>query len=105
MVKSGAQSTIISRDFLHQIATAMCKAGREGPELLVPSAKLYGRSGKDKSELTVTAEVIVMLELDNHREMVPVFVQPGRDIPCLLGMNLRHLGIQFLRGNQLHQRK
>lgn len=31
---------------------------------------------------------------------VPVFIQPGSDIPRLLGMNvLPSLGVQFLRGN------
>ena len=46
------------------------------------------------------------LEVGNHREMVPVFVQPESDIPCLLGMNaLPQLGNRFLdeKGTSLFQ--
>ena len=66
----------------------------------MPSAKLFGRSGSDISELTITAETTLELEVGTHRVKVPVFVQPGSDIPCPLGMNaLPQLGIQFLAEN------
>ena len=89
VVDTGAQSTIISRDLLHRIAKYMRDAGREDPTLVHPSAKLYGRSGSDSSELTISAEVQFELSLDGHCMKVPV---------CLLGMNvLPRLGVQFLR--------
>ena len=100
VVDTGAQSTIISRDLLQRIAKYMRDAGREDPTLMHPSAKLYGRSGSDSSELTISAEVQFELSLDDHCVKVPVFIQPGSGIPCLLGMNvLPHLGVQFLRGD------
>ena len=100
VVDSGAQSTIISRSLLHQVADNMRKAGRQVPELVLPSAKLFGRSGADSSELTITAETTVELEVGNRQVTVPVFVQPESDIPCLLGMNaLPQLGIRFLDEN------
>ena len=77
VVDSGTQSTILSRDLLHQIARHMQSQGRSVPKLAQPSAKLYGRSGDD-------------------------FIQPGSEIQCPLGMNvLPHLGVQFLRQNGL----
>ena len=100
IVHTGAQSMILSRALLHQIAKSMQESGRDGPELVRPSAKLYGRSGADCSELTITAEVKLELELDGHRVKAPMFIQPQSDIPCLLGMNiLPGLGEQLLRGS------
>ena len=100
VVDTGSQSTIVSRDQLHQIARAMRQLKCEGPTLVTPSAKLYGRSGRDRSELTITAEAQLEISLDGHHVSVPVFIQPGSDIPCLLGMNaLPGLGVKFLRRN------
>ena len=100
VVDTGAQSTIISRDQLHQIAKSMQKSGRGLPTLVTPSAKLYGRSGSGRSELTITAEAQLQVTLDGHQVTVPVFVQPGSDIPCLLGTNvLPLLGVKFVRSN------
>ena len=102
VVDTGAQSTILSRALLHRIAKSMQDSGRDGPELVRPSAKLYGRSGADCSELTITAEAKLEVELDGHHVKVPVFIQPESDIPCLLGMNvLPRLGVQFLRGSRV----
>ena len=78
----------------------MWEAGCDVPSLVQPSAKLYGRSGADCSEQTITAEARMKFSLDGHDVHVPVFVQPGSNIPCLLGMNvLPLLGVQFLHGN------
>lgn len=97
MVDTGAQSTIVSREQLHWIARAMRQAGREGPNLVTPSMKLYGRSRSDRSELTITAEAQLQVALDGYHVTVPIFVQPGSDIPCLLGMNvLPLLCVKFL---------
>ena len=73
----------------------MQKSGRGLPTLVTPSAKLYGRS-----ELTITAEAQLQVTLDGHQVTVPVFVQPGSDIPCLLDTNvLPPLGVKFVRSN------
>ena len=56
VVDSGAQSTIISCDLLHQVAANMKKNGCIDPDLVLPSPKLFGQSGADSSELTITAE-------------------------------------------------
>ena len=53
VVDTGAQSTILSRDTLHRVAKYMWEAGCDVPSLVQPSAKLYGRSGADCSELTI----------------------------------------------------
>jgi hypothetical protein len=63
VVDSGAQSTIISRNILHQVADNMQKNGRTGPALVLPSTKLFGRSGADSSELTITAETTLELKV------------------------------------------
>ena len=100
VVDTGAQSTIISRETLHRVAQCRREAGRGELELVQPSAKLYGRSGADSSELTITAETPMEIVLDNRHVIVPVFIQPGSDIPCLLGMNvLPHLGVKILRAH------
>ena len=102
VVDSGAQSTILSPDLLHQIARHMQSQGRSVPKLAQPSVKLYGRSGDDCSELTITAQAQLELTLDGHTVKTPVFIQPGSEIQCLLGINvLPHLGVQFLRENGL----
>ena len=100
VVDTGSQSTTVLRDQLHQIARAMRQSEHKGPTLVTPSAKLYGGSGSDRSELTITAEAQMEISLDGHHVCVPVFIQPGSDIPCLLGMNaLPGLGVKFLRRN------
>lgn len=100
VVDTGAQSTIISRDQLHRIAKTMKESGRDAPTLEAPSAKLYGRSGSGRSELTITAETQLQVTVDSRRATVPIFVQPGSDIPCLLGTNvLPLLGVKLLRAN------
>ena len=97
VVDTGAQSTIISRDLVHQIAKVMREAGNKQPTLVRPSAKLYGRSGSDRSELTITAEVQLQLSLDDYQVRVPVFIEPGSDILCLIGMNWFAPKSEFLR--------
>ena len=100
MVDSGAQSTILSRGLLHQVARHMQSQGRAVPSLVQPSARLYGRSGNDCSELIITAQTNLELALDGRTVIAPVFVQPGSDIECLLGTNvLPYLGVKFLREN------
>ena len=96
VVDTRAQSTIISRDQLHQIAKSMQKSGHGLLKLVTPSAKLYSRNGSGRSELTITAEAQLEVTLDGHQVTVPVFVQPGSDISCLLGTNvLLLLGVKF----------
>ena len=100
VVDTGAQLTIISRDQLHQIAKSMQKSGCGPPMLVTPNAKLYRCSGSGHSELTITAEAQLQVTLDGHQVTVPLLVQPGSDIPCLLGTNvLPLLGVKFLRSN------
>ena len=100
VVDTGAQSTIMSRETLHRVAQCRREAGHGELELIQPSAKLYGRSGADSSELRITAETPMEIVLDNRHVIVPVFIQPGSDIPCLLGMNvLPHLGVKILRAH------
>ena len=55
IVDSGAQSTVISRDLLHKINRHMREQGRLSPTLELPSATLYGKGGRDSSELCITA--------------------------------------------------
>ena len=100
VVDSGAQSTILSCGLLHQVAHHMQSQGHATPTLVQPSARLYGRSGNNSSELTVTAQTNLEMSLDGHTVLMPVFIQPGSDIECLLGTNvLPQLGITFLRKN------
>ena len=80
VMDSGAQSTIILHNILHQVADNMQKNECTGPELVLPSAKLFRQNGADSSELTITAETTLELQVGNHRVKVPVFVQPGSDI-------------------------
>ena len=100
LVDSGAQSTIISRRLLHEVAKHLHQQGRELPKLELPSVKLYGRSGVNSSELTLTAQAQLELTLDGHKISTPVFVQPDSEIPLLLGMNvLPRLGLLFLHAD------
>ena len=101
VLDTGAQSTIVSREQLHQIA--MQQVRREGPNLVTPSVKLNGRSGSDRSELTITAEAQLQVALDGYHASVPILIQPGSDIPCLLGMDvLPLLGVKFYKAMEYH---
>ena len=68
VVDTGAhgQSTIISQRVLHEVARHMCKQGRQVPVLEQPSVKLYGRSGTNSSELTITAQAELQFSVDGH---------------------------------------
>ena len=96
LVDTGAQSTILSQKVLHDVASHMKEQGRELPQLEQPSAKLYGRSGKNSCELTLTAQATFMFTTNGYNVKASVFIQPESEIPCLLGMNvLPHLGLKF----------
>lgn len=56
MLDTGAQSTIISPAFLHEIASSLKAQGRPVPELEVPCAQLFGKEYNGiKPELDITA--------------------------------------------------
>ena len=101
LVDTGSQSTIISRQLLHEIGKHLHSKGKPLPELEKPSARLYGKDGrKGNKELNVTAQLKLTLSSDGKSVVVPVFVQPDSEQPCLLGMNAAPaLGLKFLRSN------
>ena len=57
----------------------------ELPKCTPPSVKLGGKGG---DELAITTEVPFHFALDGYGTYAPVFVQPDRDIQCLLGVNV-----------------
>ena len=71
------------------------------PQLQVPTVRLYGKDGKKtKSELNISAGVLLTMEADSTQIQTPVFIQPDSDQSCLLGMNAApSLSLQFLRAN------
>ena len=81
VVNTRAQSTTHGQA-LDSIVNYMRDSGRREPDLVLPSARLYGRSGTDSSELSITAEVNMEIALDDHYVAVLMFIQPGNDIPC-----------------------
>ena len=46
VVDSGAQSTVISRDLLHQVNRRIREQGHSSPMLELPSITLYGKGGR-----------------------------------------------------------
>ena len=100
VVDSGAQSTAISCDLLHQVNRCMREQGRLSPTLELPSITLYGKGGRDSSKLCITAQTDLQLSVDGMTVIAPVFVQPSNSIPCLLGTNvLPELGVRIVRAN------
>lgn len=87
IVDTGAQSTVISRQLLHKIVRHMKTEGQPIPKLEQPSARLYGRSGKDSKELNIISQIRLSISLDEHSVEIPVFIQSDSEISCLLGMN------------------
>ena len=99
-VDSGAQSTVISRGLLHEINRHMREQGRPSPTLKLLSATLYGKGGRDSSELCITAQADLQLSVDGLTVTAPVFIQPSSGVPCLLGTNvLPQLGVRVVRAN------
>ena len=89
MLDTGAQSTIISRSALHDIANHLRQAGKDPLVLELPTVRLFGKDGqKGGSELCITAQVTLSIELKSRIVKVPVFVQPDSEQRCLLGMNV-----------------
>ena len=98
LVDTGAQSTIVSRSLLHDIARHKKKQGRELPKLERPGVALYGRSGENSGALTITAQTEFEFSLSGRSVKSPVFIQPESEIHCLLGMNvLPRLGLQLVQ--------
>ena len=62
----GAQSAIISQHVLHEVARHMCRQGRQVPVPEQPSVKLYGHSGTNSSELTITAQAELQFSHSVH---------------------------------------
>lgn len=92
---TGAQSTIMSRATLHTVNQHLKQQGLELPPLELRTVRLYG---KGRKELLITAQVPLVLSLDDSSVSVPVFVQPDSDQACLLGINaIPRLGISVLR--------
>ena len=95
MVDTGAQSTIISRSTLHHLQ----QQGREEPQLELPTARLYGKDGKEGGmELKITAQVTLTFYVDDRSVSIPVFVQPDSAQACLLDA-IPLLGISVVRSN------
>lgn len=96
MLDTGAQSTIISRSALHDIANHLHQVGKDPPMLELPTARLFGKDGqKGGNELCITAQVSLSIQLKSRTVTVPVFVQPDSEQRCLLGMNaIPLLGIE-----------
>lgn len=63
--------------------------------------RLFGKDGRSGGrELTITAQLGITIEADGESTVVPVFVQPGSEQQCLLGMNvLPALGLTMRRAN------
>ena len=77
MVDTGSQSTIISRDVLHKVGRHLASQGKPLPQLQVPTVRLYGKDGKKtKSELNISAEALLTMEVDGAQIQTPVFIQP-----------------------------
>ena len=97
MVDTGSQYTVISRAILHKVGRHLRQQGKEMPQLRLPSARLYSKdSGGERQELDITAEVSLKIEADGKAVTAPVFIQPGSEQPCLLGMNIAPaLGLKF----------
>ncbi len=101
MLDTGAQSTIISRELLHEIVRHLRTEDKPLPELKTPSARLYGKDGVEGGrEIVITAQIDVDIAVDGESVCVPVFVQPGSTQPLLLGMNaIPALRFALLRPN------
>ena len=99
MVDTGAQSTIISRALLHEIANSLKAHGRPVPELEAPCTRLFGKECNSvKPELDITAQVMLTLETDNRCVTVSVFIQSNSEQLCLLGTNAATIvGLKFLK--------
>ena len=84
MVDTGSQSTIISRDLLHQIGKHLISQGKSLPQLKVPTVRLYGKDGKKtQCELNISAEALLTIEADGTQLQIPIFIQSDSDQPCL----------------------
>ena len=71
MVDTGAQSTIISRKVLHEIARRLEAQQKPVPELEIPSVRLYRKECKGvKPEVDITAEVKLTIETDTKQATV-----------------------------------
>ena len=101
LVDTGSQSTIISRQVLHEIGKRLHSQGKPLPKLEKPSARLYGKDGQRGSRpLDITAQATLNLVADGKSVSVPVFVQPHSKQSCLLGTNATFsLGLKFLRAD------
>ena len=98
VVDTGAQSTIVSRSLLHDIAHHMKRQGSELPKLERPGVTLYRRSGENSGALTITAQTEFEFSLSGRSVKSPVFIQPESEILCLLGMNvLPRLGLHLVQ--------
>ena len=100
MIDCGSQTTIISRSFLHQIASRLQSEGKPVPELKMPTVCLYGKDGPNgKSRLPITAQVDLLVKAGGKTVSVTTFVQPNSTQDCLLGTNASlPLGFQFMDG-------
>ena len=71
MIDTGAQSSIISRSFLHSIGRHLRRQGKQVPKLEPASVTLYGKDGAaGKHELNVTAQVTLSVSaggISQHR--------------------------------------
>ena len=76
----------ISRSLLHRVARQGRCDGSRPLELEMPTARLYGKDGPSgASQLPITAQVDLRIQMNGETVTVPVFVQPDSTQDCLLG--------------------
>ena len=98
MIDTGAQSSIVSRSFLHRVGRQLRSKGIPVPKLQPASVRLYGKDGAaGQHELDVTAQVTLPVETGGVVVHTIFFVQPDSTQDCLIGMNAAPaLGLSFL---------
>lgn len=91
MVDCGAQSTIMSRKFLHYVVKEMLQRGEERPKLERAMVQLFGKDGpQGGQELVITAQVELTQEACGKQARVPVLILYSLIAPnsCYLGLML-----------------
>ncbi len=98
MVDTGAQSSIISRSFLHKVGRQLRMKGTPVPKLQPAFVRLYGKDGTaGQHELNVTAQVTLPVEAGGLWVPTVFLVQPDSTQDCLIGMNAAPaFGLSFL---------
>ena len=77
VIDCGAQSSIIPGELFECICTHMKANGHGCPEQAHPTVKLFGKGGKNDSELRISTMTFLELSLDGLTVKTPMFVQPS----------------------------